>query len=223
MEALFFPHPLDRIAGVRAAWIGRIPEIPVTTDRDEALKRLRPEHERRVASEFLTGRWWRAAQVHGDGIAMVPGAETVIAGDGLPVVPDVDGLLSNTPGEVLGIYVADCGPIWLADQKTGAVGLLHSGKKGTELNILGKGVRMMAEHFGTRPVDLVAVLGPCIRPPNYEVDIPAAIRRQAEEAGIGDFHDSGIDTACSLDQNYSYRMEKGQTGRMLALIQKLPA
>lgn len=223
MEALFFPHPLDQVPGVRAAWIGRIPEVPVITDREEALRRLRPIHEQRVAADFHTGRWWRAAQIHGDGIALVPGVETEIAPDGLPVVPEVDGLLTNTPGEVLGIYVADCGPIWLADRLTGAVGLLHSGKKGTELNILGKGVRLMIEHFGTNPADLVGVLGPCIRPPHYEVDIAAAIRQQADEAGIGEFRDCGIDTACTLEGNYSYRIEKGQTGRMLALIQKLPA
>jgi copper oxidase (laccase) domain-containing protein len=141
-----------------------------------------------------------------------------MAGDGLPVVPAVDGLITAAPGEMLGIYVADCGAIWMADRKTGAVGLLHSGKKGTELNILGQAIDLMGEKFGTQPADLVVVLGPCIRPPHYEIDFAAEIARQAEAAGVGEFHDEGDDTACDLTRHYSYRIEKGCTGRMLALI-----
>ncbi|WP_367872628.1 polyphenol oxidase family protein [Luteolibacter sp. Populi] len=192
--------------------------IEATTDRDETLARLRPLHEARVRADFGTDRWWRAEQIHGQGVAVVPGTATVSAGDGLPVVPGVDGLVTATAGEVLGIYVADCGAIWLADRGTGAVGLLHSGKKGTELGILGEGISLMARSFGTRPQDLVVVLGPCIRPPHYEIDFAAEIARQAERAGVGEFHDLGEDTACDLENYYSYRIEKGRTGRMLALI-----
>lgn len=219
-EALSFLDPLRGLAGLRAAWIGRIAGVDVDADRDEVLRRLRAEHERRVRGAFGVSRWWRAGQVHGDGIAVVPAAEETMAGDGLPVVPEVDGLVTAAPGEVLGIYVADCGAVWLADRGTGAVGLLHSGKKGTELGILTRAVGKMREAFGTDPGDLVAVLGPCIRPPHYEVDFAAEIARQAEAAGIGEFHDAGIDTAADLGAHYSYRMEKGRTGRMLALIQR---
>jgi len=64
----------------------------------------------------------------------------------------------------------------------------------------------------------VAVLGPCIRPPHYEVDFAAEIARQAEGAGIGEYHDCGCDTASDLRNCYSYRMEQGRTGRMMAWI-----
>ena len=134
------------------------------------------------------------------------------------MVPGVDGLVTAQPGEGLGIYVADCGAIWLADRGTGAVGLLHSGKKGTELGILTEGIGLMSRQFGTRTEDLVVVLGPCIRPPHYEVDFAAEIARQAERAGVGEFHDEGENTARDLKTHYSYRIEKGCTGRMLALI-----
>ncbi|WP_265594088.1 laccase domain-containing protein [Haloferula sp. BvORR071] len=204
--------------GFKAAWIGRLAGVETTTDRDETLARLRPLHEARVRADFGAERWWRAEQVHGKGVATVPGAATIPGGDGLPVVPSADGLVTGTAGEVLGIYVADCGAIWLADRGTGAVGLLHSGKKGTELGILEEGVALMARTYGTRAQDLVVVLGPCIRPPNYEIDFAKEIARQAAAVGVGEFHDLGEDTACDLESFYSYRIEKGNTGRMLALI-----
>ena len=217
-EALSFLDPINRLPGFRAGWIGRLNDVPVSTDRDETLARLRPRHEEIVAREFGRDGWWRAEQVHGSGVALVPGAATIAAGDGLPVVPGVDGLITASPGEILGIYVADCGAIWLADRGTGAVGMLHSGKKGSELGILSEAIRQMGVHFGTRPADLVVVLGPCIRPPDYEIDFAAEISRQAEAAGVGEFHDQGENTACDLSAHYSYRIEKGCTGRMLGLI-----
>lgn len=217
-EALCFLDPINRLPGFRAGWIGRLDDVPVTTDRDETLARLRPRHEEIVAREFGGDRWWRAEQVHGCGVARIPGAEVRIAGDGLPVVPGVDGLITCEPGEILGIYVADCGAIWLADRGSGAVGMLHSGKKGTELGILTEAIRQMGDRFGTRPADLLVVLGPCIRPPDYEIDFAAEIARQARAAGVGEFHDRGDNTACDLATHYSYRIEKGCTGRMLGLI-----
>lgn len=217
-EALSFLDPINRLPGFRAGWIGRLDDVPVTTDRDETLARLRPRHEEIVARQFGRDRWWRAEQVHGSGVAKVPARDCIPAGDGLPVVAGVDGLITREPGEVLGIYVADCGAIWLADRGTGAVGMLHSGKKGTESGILTGAIRQMGEEFGTRPGDLVVVLGPCIRPPHYEIDFAAEIARQARAAGVGEFHDRGENTACDLAVHYSYRIEKGCTGRMLGLI-----
>jgi hypothetical protein len=219
-EALSFLNPIHRLPGFRAGWIGRVDGIEPTTDRDETLARLRPAHEAIVRRKFGRDRWWRAEQVHGREVAVVPAAESRVAGDGLPVVPGVDGLVTAEPGEVLGIYVADCGAIWLADRGTGAVGLLHSGKKGSELGILREAIGRMRDGFGTRPEDLVVVLGPCIRPPDYEVDFAAEIRRQAAAAGVGEFHDEGLNTAGDLAGNYSYRIEKGRTGRMLALMMR---
>ena len=166
--------------------------------------------------------WWRAEQVHGNQVAVVPGAATIIAPDGLPVVPGVDGLVTGDPGVVLAIYVADCGAIWLADRVTGAIGLLHSGKKGTEFGILDEGLRLMAERFGTEPGEVVAVLSPCIRPPDYEVDFATEIGRQAGAAGVGNFIDCGLNTASDSARFYSYRKELGRTGRMMALISRDP-
>ncbi len=219
METFSFLNTLNEIPGVRAGWIERVPDFPITGDRDEAMKLLRPLHTQAVA-DFAgpSAQWWRAEQVHGVSVAVVPGAPQITAPDGLPVVPGVDGLVTNQPGIVLSIYTADCGAIWLADRKSGAIGLLHSGKKGTAGNILGAALDLMKTEFGTRPEDVTAVLSPCIRPPHYEIDFAAEIGKQAFQTGVGNFRDCRLDTAADLERFYSYRQELGKTGRMMALI-----
>lgn len=219
-EGFSFLDPLNALPGVRAAWVGRVPGLALAVDRDEAMRRLRPHHEAALVdvAGAAAGEAWRAEQVHGTGVAVVPGPSRILAPDGLPVVPGVDGLVTRASGVPLVIHVADCGAIWLADRVTGAIGLLHSGKKGTESGILPEALRVMAEAFGTRPADVTAVLGPCIRPPDYEVDFAAVIGRQAECEGIGNFIDCGLNTASDPARFYSYRKELGRTGRMMALL-----
>ncbi|MFZ9937086.1 MAG: polyphenol oxidase family protein [Luteolibacter sp.] len=217
-EAFSFLDPLREIPGVRAGWVERIGGVDVACDRDQAMRALRPRHEQAVRRFAPGAEWWRAEQVHGAELAVVPGVRTVLAADGLPVVPGVDGLLTAQRGVLLAIYVADCGALWLADRRIGAIGLLHSGKKGTEAEILQRALDRMARDFGTRAADVTALLGPCIRPPHYEVDFAAEIGRQAARAGLGNFIDCGLDTAADLSRFYSYRMELGKTGRMMALM-----
>ena len=218
-----FLEPILRLGGYHAGWIGRIPGLAVDCPRDEAMIRLRPHHERMLAaSPLAAGRLWRAEQIHGTDLAIVPDAAEIPAADGLPVVPGVDGLLTRSPGTTLAIYVADCGAIWIADRRQPAAALLHSGKKGSAGNILGRAIGAMRHSFGSQPEDLVVVLGPCIRPPHYEIDFAAQIARQAEGAGISAFHDCGIDTALDPAGCYSYRCELGHTGRMLALLHLPP-
>ena len=223
-EVFSFLDPIHAIPGIRAGWVERAPGLAITGDRDEAMRQLRSFHEMRV-HEFA-GRdaaWWRAEQVHGNAVAVVPGGVQIIAPDGLSAVPGVDGLLTNEAGVVLAIYVADCGAVWLADRRTGAIGLLHSGKKGTEQNILGVALERMATEFGTRAEDVTAVLSPCIRPPDYEIDFAAQISVQASALGLGNFIDCGLNTAADLRRYYSYRKELGKTGRMMALIVRDPS
>jgi hypothetical protein len=129
-------------------------------------------------------------------------------------------MISNSPGLAIGVYVADCCAVYLADPRTGAFGVLHSGKKGSELGITTRAIEKMKQHYGTAPADLHVQLSPCIRPPAYEVDFAAMIRQQALDAGVpeGQIHDTRICTSSDLHRFYSYRMEKGRTGRMLALL-----
>jgi len=129
-----------------------------------------------------------------------------------------DGLITNQKRIALGIHVADCCAIYIVDPKTPAIGLVHSGKKGTEQAIVANAIHQMREKFGSSPADLTVQLSPCIRPPHYEIDFAAKIVEQCRAAGVEKIYDSGACTACDPARYYSYRAEKGKTGRMLALL-----
>ena len=131
---------------------------------------------------------------------------------------DCDGLITNQRDVCLGVYVADCCAVYLVDRNARAIGLVHSGKKGTALGVVRNAVTSMREEFGITSDDIIAQLSPCIRPPHYEIDFAAEIVRQCRDAGIKEVFDSGVCTACDLQRYYSYRAEKGRTGRMLALL-----
>lgn len=134
------------------------------------------------------------------------------------IIPGVDALITNEPEVVLVIRTADCGAVYFFDPVHQAIGLAHSGKKGTEKNITASVVEEMRNHFGTRPEHLISILGPCIRPPFYEVDFADTIASQMTKLGIEQFTDCGDNTGSDPTRFYSYRMEKGQTGRHYAFI-----
>jgi copper oxidase (laccase) domain-containing protein len=79
-------------------------------------------------------------------------------------------------------------------------------------------VRKMRAEFGAEARDMVALLGPCIRPPHYEVDFAGEILRQLAREGVGEIVDTKICTADDLGRFYSYRSEKGKTGRHYAVM-----
>ena len=215
MEAFLFLKPLSDLPAFTAAWIPRIPDVDVQGDRDFALRNLAPHHDSVVGETFpeIETRH-HAEQIHGRELVTVSGRSP----DKLVIHPGADGLITNLPDQLLAIYVADCAAIYLADPVTRSIALLHSGKKGTEMNILSEAVRKMTENYGTDPADLICIVSPCIRPPDYDVDFAATIRSQADSLGIVNFHDTRENTASDLSVHYSYRMEKGRTGRMLALL-----
>lgn len=80
---------------------------------------------------------------------------------------EADGMVTSRPDAVLTVTVADCLPIFLADRRTGAFGLVHSGWRGT--GIVREAIRVMTESFGTRAGDILAVIGPGIGPCCYTV------------------------------------------------------
>jgi copper oxidase (laccase) domain-containing protein len=209
----YFPA-LRNIAFCRHAFIERIPGIDVSHDKAEALKRLDAVH-REMRREIGMADWplLTAQQIHGDKLAIV---DRPVACD--KEFAGCDGIITNQKGIALGIHVADCCAVYLVDPKTPATGLVHSGKKGTEVAIVSKAIQQMREHFGSDSAELIVQLSPCIRPPHYEIDFAAQIVEQCRAAGVKAIHDSGVCTACDVGRYYSYRAEKGKTGRMLALL-----
>ena len=96
-----------------------------------------------------------------------------------------DGLITNTPGILLAILTADCLPVILVDTKRRAVGVFHTGWRGTTKRIVEKGVGEMRRHFGSQPRDLKAAIGPGIRGCCYEVgpEVRSTFESQFEYAG----------------------------------------
>jgi copper oxidase (laccase) domain-containing protein len=199
----------------------RIPGIDVSHNKAETLHRLEAAHCE-ICNAIGVGDWplFTAEQVHGNRIAVVERtvASAVPSGVDNREFPGCDGIITNQRGVALGIYVADCCAVYIIDPKTPAIGLVHSGRKGTELGVVSNAIRLMIDRFGSDPAKMLVQLSPCIRPPHYEVDFAAEIIHQCRALGVKQIHDSGVCTACNLDRYYSYRAEKGKTGRMLAFI-----
>ncbi len=104
-----------------------------------------------------------AAQVHGAQVARVAEAERGRgAQDQASALPDADALITDRPGLLLGILVADCLPILLVEPASGALGLAHAGWRGTVADIAGRTVAAMVQAYGVRPERLLAVVGPGI-------------------------------------------------------------
>ena len=82
---------------------------------------------------------------------------------------DVDGLITNIPGITLVTFYADCVPLYFVDPIRKAVGLSHSGWRGTVHKIGKITVQAMADQYGSRPEDIVAIIGPSICQDCYEV------------------------------------------------------
>jgi len=206
--------PALSLPGIAHGFVRRIPGVGMSHDKTEVLALLKPCHEQAVISLGFCGEnIFTAEQIHG--------AEVVAVTSASPRwTPGVDGLMTNEPGLMLGIHTADCAPVFLVDHVRKAVALLHSGRKSTEAGITPRTVRLMGELYGTDPQDLLVQIGPCIRPPLFEIDMASMIRDDVVEAGVpaGQVHDCGTCTGAGVGRYYSYRVEKGRTGRLLALL-----
>ena len=190
--------------------------VPVDVEREEALANLAPSFRAGTCElGFSPAQVATCEQVHGGEVAKVEAA----AGIDAPLA-GFDGLITDRPGICLGIYVADCCAVYIADRHSRAIGLVHSGKKGTELGIAPNAITMLRREYGVPPGDLTVQLSPCIRPPAYEIDFAAQIRQDVAAAGVPEaqIFDGGACTSIDLERYYSYRVEKGKTGRMLALM-----
>src|SRR5438093_4615186 len=210
---------LNVLAMCRHIFTRRIPGIHVSHDKAEALKRLESAHLE-IRNAIGIGDWplLTAEQIHGNKVAII---DTAVKSD--KHFAGYDGFITNQPRIALGVYVADCCAVYMVDPKTPAIGLVHSGRKGTELGVVPSAITQMIERFGSDPANMIVQLSPCIRPPHYELDFAAEIVRQCRALGVKEIHDPAVCTACDLDRYYSYRAEKGKTGRMLALLGLNPA
>lgn len=99
------------------------------------------------------------------------------AGKGMIRLSDivgVDGLITNDDSVVLMTFFADCVPLFLYDKKNRGIGAVHSGWRGTAARIGAKAIRAMEKEFGSKPEDILCVIGPSICQDCYEVSAEVA-------------------------------------------------
>lgn len=181
-----------------------------------------------------------AHQIHGDGILdVVHGGRW----------SGFDALVTATPGVFVSITIADCTPVLIYDAQKKVVAAIHAGWRGTSLQIVKKTMAYIQQTYAVLPSDCFAYVGTCIDECSYEVgadvashfedahkrwdasaqkfylNLKKANEQQLLECGIPEnqIAQSPYSTVIHNDRYFSYRKEKGQTGRMLALIGVRPA
>lgn len=100
--------------------------------------------------------------------------------------PEADALVTATPGIVLGVLTADCGPVLFADPEALVIGAAHAGWKGTLTGVLESTIEAMVS-LGARRERLIACLGPSISRRHYEVGPEFVERFVAADAGYESF------------------------------------
>lgn len=239
---LLRPRQLGGLPGVVAAFstrrggVSRGPfaglNLGFSTGDEEAAVR---ENRRRLleALGFPPGALATVGQVHGADVAAAeePGH-----------TPRHDGLVTDRRGLLLGVLVADCGAVLLADAEAGVLGACHAGWRGAAAGIARRTVERM-QALGAEPERVRAYLGPCIGPEEFEVgeevaarfdpahvlrrpawprphvDLGAAIASQLEAAGLRPEHiEAERSSTFETARFYSYRAEGGTTGRMMGVI-----
>ncbi|MCC8161954.1 MAG: peptidoglycan editing factor PgeF, partial [Lachnospiraceae bacterium] len=110
---------------------------------------------------------------------------------------DVDGLITDVPGLTLATFYADCVPLFFVDPVHRAIGLSHSGWKGTVHRMGEVTLCRMREAFGTEPGDVIAAIGPSICQDCYEVceDVASQFQQEFSE---------------DADERMLYRKENGK-------------
>ncbi|MCM1155979.1 MAG: peptidoglycan editing factor PgeF [Roseburia sp.] len=98
---------------------------------------------------------------------------------------DIDGLITDVEGIVLATFYADCVPLFFVDGKRRAIGLSHSGWRGTVGRMGARTIEAMTRAYGTRPEDVKAAIGPSICRACYEVDEDVAQAFRREFSGPG--------------------------------------
>lgn len=161
---------------------------------------------------------------------------------------DIDGLVTDVPGIALVTYYADCVPLYFVDPVHRAIGLAHSGWRGTVAGMGACMVQFMQEHFHSRPEDLVTAIGPSIcadcyeigeevaeqvrghfpeevlqkgkAPGKYQLDLWQANRSILLNAGVLPEHIAVTDVCTCHNPEYlfSHRASHGQRGNLAAFL-----
>jgi YfiH family protein len=180
------PRPAHPFAWATHSWgaalhSSRLDDVAphLFTTRDLALRGPHSEEGWRhlaVALDVHPSRLARLKQVHGTTVHVLRHPASIANAGKLTTVdtdddgrPRADIVMTDDPSIAVAVQVADCVPLLLADPATGAVAAVHAGWRGTAAGAAREAVAAMQAHFGTRPSDLVAAIGPSIGPCCYQV------------------------------------------------------
>lgn len=187
-------------------------------DKEEAVL----ENYRRLAHAMHTSidRFVLSDQTHTTNVRVVTEAD---AGKGLVKsrdYQDVDGLVTNVPGLVLSTFYADCVPLFFVDPMHHAIGLSHSGWRGTVGRMGQATIQKMQKVYGSRPEDLICAIGPSICADCYEVSADVAEEFRREFAG----HEAEVVKKPHLDANgeQKYQLDLWQANRIVLLDAGVP-
>jgi YfiH family protein len=180
-----------------------------------------------LALRFDVTRLFEVEQVHGDRVLVMD----------RPSKEKADALVAKKSGDAVGVRVADCVPVLLADPSSGAVAAVHAGWRGVAKDII-------AKTLSTVPAELAAI-GPCIGPCCFEVsaevaesiasasdpsviarregdkayvDLRKAVRTQLERAGVRRIEDVPGCTKCDPEHFFSHRRDGDAAGRHIGVI-----
>lgn len=206
---------------------------------------VRENHDRLRRAAGLAGRIATGHQVHGDRVVDARLRE-IFPATAPQQEEGADALLALAEGAV-GVRVADCVPVLL--HAAGAVAAVHSGWKGTRLEIAGRAVRALQHASGADPAEVLAAIGPCIgrccyevsqelaavfrarfgpeaaddpaRNPKPHLDLRYCVEQSLLRAGVPEERIEQVEgcTSCDIDAWFSHRRDKGRTGRHLAFIE----
>ena len=158
-----------------------------------------------------------------------------------------DAIVTDSPGITLMMRFADCVPVYLFDPIHKVIGIAHAGWQGTIKGMIPATINAMHLEYGSRPIDILAGIGPSIGPDHYQIgedvaahvhsafgqdssgvlnikdetiffNLWAANQLQLERCGVREIEISNVCTACHLDDWFSHRAENGKTGRFGAIL-----
>jgi YfiH family protein len=163
-----------REGGISQAYGGSTLNLGWTKEDDSAsVAENRRRFLRAVCGECPGSVLVGVRQVHSSIVRVVKKGDGALEGklqtEESKAVLEGDGLITDVPGVLLGVGTADCVPVLVVDVAKRVVAAFHAGWRGTVAGIVGRGIAMMQEEYGSQAVDLAAAVGPGIGPCCYTV------------------------------------------------------
>jgi hypothetical protein len=107
-------------------------------------------------------------------------SKILLVDESTPRAPgEADGVVTDVAGLPLVMRAADCSLIVVADPEHRALGVTHAGWRGSARGVVVNLVKALQKHYGSRPSQLVAGVGPTISAGHFAVgpEVPAAFLR----------------------------------------------